>query len=592
MNNKQIARVLADISALLQLKGESVFKSRAYDRAAETIENLPFQLSDVAADTEKLRSIPGFGEAITEKVQEMAATDRLAFYEKLKAEFPEGVLDLMQVPGIGPKTALKAAQELGIKNLDELEKALESGAFAKLPRIGEKSAANSLRHLKHRMSQGDRIPLGEAIPAAERVMAALKAACPGVRNLTYAGSLRRGRETVGDLDLLCTADDPAAVVAAFASLPFVKDVMGRGETKGSVVIDGGLQVDLRVTDDASFGALLLYFTGSQQHGIRLRERAQKMGLSLNEYGLTDPATGVMEKFATEEAVYRRLGLPFIPSEMREDAGEIEAAAQGVLPCPIALEDIKGDLHSHTDWTDGKASLTEMVAAAKSRGWQYLAITDHSPSQTVARGLNIELLREHNEAVRGLDAKSPGIRLLAGTEMDILPDGSLDYPDDALAELDVVLGSIHSAMDQGRDTMTARVIKAMHSPHLDIVAHLTTRLMGRRAPVDLDFDAICRAAVETGTLLEINASAERLDLKDTHVRRAGELGVAFAISTDSHRPSDFLDMRYGVQQARRGWCERWRVVNTLPFEELRAFLSAPKSERYALLARMTGAQGRA
>ncbi|MSQ08799.1 MAG: DNA polymerase/3'-5' exonuclease PolX [Dehalococcoidia bacterium] len=588
MNNTQIARMFADIAALLQLNGESVFKIRAYERAAETIGNLSFQLTDVAADAEKLRAIPGFGEAITSKVQEIAATGSLSYYDRLKAEFPVGVLDLMKVPGIGPKTALKATQELGIKNLSELEMALESGTFAKLPRIGEKSAANILRHLKHRMSQGDRVPLGEAMPEAARVMTALQAACPGVRNLGFAGSLRRGCETVGDIDLLCTADDPAAVIAAFVSLPFVKDVMESEDTKGSIVIDGALQVDLRVTADDAFGGLLLYFTGSQQHGMRLRERAQQMGLSLNEYGLTDAATGRMETFATEEAVYRRLGLPFIPPEMREDSGELEAASQNLLSHPVEMEDIRGDLHSHTDWTDGKAPLAEMVASAKSRGWQYLAVTDHSQSQTVASGLNAELLREHTRAVRGLDAKSPGIRLLAGTEMDILPDGSLDYPDDALMDLDVVLGSIHSAMDQSRDTMTARIIKAMHSPHVDIVAHLTTRLMKRRAPVDLDFDAICRVAVETGTLLEVNASAERLDLKDAHVRRAVELGVAFAISTDSHRATDFLDMRYGVQIARRGWCERWRVVNTLPFEELRAFLSSPKSERYSLLARITGA----
>lgn len=584
MNNRQIARVFADIAALLQLKGESVFKVRAYERAAETIANLPLELADIASDEKALRAIPGFGDAITEKVQEMVSTGKLAFYERLSSEFPEGVLSLMQVPGIGPKTALKAAQELGITSLAGLEKALESGIFAKLPRVGEKNAANILRHLRHRMAQGDRIPIGDALPAAERVMAALAAACPGARNLTYAGSLRRGRETVGDLDLLCTADDPASVTAAFASLPFVKDVMGRGDTKASVVIEGGLQADLRVTGDASSGALLLYFTGSQQHGIRLRERAQKMGLSLNEYGLTDTATGKVEQFATEDAIYERLGLQPVPPELREDSGEIEAAAAGQLPALVALPDIRGDLHSHTTWSDGKESLEGMVAAARARGLEYLAITDHSKTQTVANGLSEELLRLHHAAVLEAHAKSKDIALLSGTEMDILPDGSLDYPDEALAELDIVLGSVHSAMDQGRETMTARIIRAMRSPHLDVVAHLTTRLIGRRAPIEVDFDAICKAAVETGTVLEINASTPRLDLKDTHIRRARELGVTFALSTDSHRPEEFAQMRYGVVQARRGWCEAWRVINTLPYPELRSLMSAPKTERYARLAR--------
>ncbi len=584
MDNRQIARVFADLAVFLTLKGDSVFKVRAYERVAESIENLPFELADVAQDEKRLRAIPGFGEAITSKVQELAATGKLRLHEELKAEFPAGVLTLMQVPGIGPKTALKAVQELGIKDLAGLEQSLASGAFAQLPRVGERNAANILRHLRARMAQGDRVPIGDALPAAERVMAALRQRCPDVRNLTYAGSLRRGRETVGDIDLLCTADRPAEVIAELASLPSVRDVMGKGDTKGSVVIDSGLQVDLRVTDDASLGALLLYFTGSQRHSIRLRERAQKMGMSLNEYGLTDVATGRLEHFENEEAIYSRLGLPFIAPELREDAGELEAAERGELPRLVELADIRGDLHSHTDWTDGRAPLEEMAAAARRHGRQYIAVTDHSPSQTVSGGLSVERLREHTVAVRRADATSPGIRLLAGTEMDILADGSLDYPDAALAELDIVLGSVHGAMDQDRDTMTRRVIRAMASPHLDVLAHLTTRLIGRRAPVEIDAEAVFKAAVETGTVLEINASPPRLDLKDTHIRMARELGVVFALSTDAHRPEEFGWVRYGVEQARRGWCEGWRVINTLPFEELSSFLALPKGERYARVAR--------
>lgn len=584
MHNREMAKVFEEVAQLLSLKGEAVFKVRAYERVAETITALPFDLSAIASDEKRLRAIPGFGDAITKKVQEMAATGRLKLHEELKAEFPPGVLSLMQVPGIGPKTALKAAQELGIRDLAQLEAALVSGEFARLPRIGERNAANILRHLRTRMSQGDRVPIDVAMHAAERVMSALSEQCPAIRNLTFAGSLRRGRETIGDVDILCTADRPAEVIAAFASLPFVKDVIGRGDTKGSVVIDGGMQVDLRVTDDASFGALLLYFTGSVAHGVKLRERAQRMGMSLNEYGLTDLVAGTVEKFATEEEVYARLGLRYVPPEMREDSGEVEAAEAGTLPELVAIADIRGDLHSHTDWTDGKARLEQMAAAASARGLEYIAVTDHSRSQTVSRGLDELGLAEHSKAVRALDARHAGVRLLAGTEMDILPDGSLDYPDSALADLDVVLGSIHSAMDQDRNTMTGRLVRAMHNPHLDVVAHLTTRLIGRRAPVEIDVEAVFRAAVQTGTIMEINASTPRLDLKDSHIRLARDLGVVFAINTDSHSPEEFGQLRYGVMQARRGWCEEWRVVNSLRFDDFRRLMALPKPERYAWMAR--------
>jgi DNA polymerase (family 10) len=349
-----------------------------------------------------------------------------------------------------------------------------------------------------------------------------------------------------------------------------------------VVMDSGLQFDLRVVEDSAFAATLNYFTGSKEHSIRLRDRANGLGLSLNEYGLKNIETGKVETFKTETELYRRLGLAYIAPEMREDTGELEAAERGELPELISVEMLRGDLHSHTDWTDGRAPMEEMAEAAKQAGREYLAITDHSKSASVANGLSVERLREHNEAVRALDKKVKGIRLLTGTEMDILSDGKLDYPDEALAELDVVLGSIHSAMDQDRKTMTARIICAMESPHVDIIAHLTTRLIGSRAPVDLDFDAICRAAVETGTVLEINASTKRLDLKDTHIRRARDLGVIFAISTDSHRPRQFADIRYGVGMARRGWCDAFRVINALPYTQFAGLISAPKSERYALI----------
>ncbi len=582
LQNRDFAKVFSDIATLLQARGDSVFKTRAYSRAADAIDNMQFELADAASDEKRLRAIPGFGDAIVSKVQELAETGSLRFFDNLRAEMPPGILEITQVPGIGPKTAMRAAVDLGIDSREALKASIESGELEKLPRISNKVAQNILRHLNSRISQGDRIPIGTVLPEAERVMDALRKAVPGIRNLTCAGSLRRHRETIGDVDMLCSADEPEAVMDAFTSLPIVSDVMSKGATKSMVVMDSGLQFDLRVVPDAAFAATLLYFTGSKEHGIRLRDRANKRGLSLNEYGAKNIETDEVEEFASEEAIYRRLDLPYIPPEIREDSGEIDAAEKDELPQLVTVKDVRGDLHSHTDWTDGRFPMEEMVGAAKKAGFEYLAITDHSKSATIAGGLSVEKLTEHNEAVRALDKKLKGIRLFTGTEMDIRADGSMDYPDDALAELDIVLGSIHSSMDQDRKTMTARIITAMENENLDIVAHLTTRLIGRRAPVDLDFDAICRSAVETGTLLEINASTQRLDLKDTHIRRAIDIGVYFSIGTDSHRLHQFADLHYGVGMARRGWCTRDRVVNTLPHSDFTKFISTPKADRYAFM----------
>jgi DNA polymerase (family 10) len=584
VSNRDIYSVFTDISTLLQARGDAVFKTRAYSRAADTINNLQFELADVADDEDRLRFIPGFGDAIVSKVQELVRTGRLEFFEKLKKEMPDGILELTQVPGIGPKTAMRAAEELGIHTREQLAASIESGQFEQLPRMGAKAAQNILRHLKIRMSQGDRIPICTALPEAERVIAALQEACPGIRKLSYAGSLRRHRETLGDVDMLCCADDPATVMDAFTTLPGVADVMAKGETKSMVVLDSGLQIDLRVIPYASFAATLLHFTGSKEHGIRLRDRAIKRGLSLNEYGITDTATGKTEAFASEEEIYGRLDLPYIPPELREDTGEIAAAEKGELPKLIERCHVRGDLHSHTEWTDGHSTMEQMVKAAKAAGFEYLAVTDHSKSATVANGLSVERLVEHNEAVRALDKEIDGIHLLTGTEMDILAKGKMDYPDDALAELDVVLGSIHSLMDQDRTTMTDRIIAAMQNENLDIIAHLTTRLIGKRSPVELDFDAVCKASVETGTVLEINTSTQRLDLKDLHIRRAVDLGVVFSMGTDSHWTHQFADVRYGVGMARRGWCPPGRVINTLSHADFLRFISTPKSGRYAFMDR--------
>jgi DNA polymerase (family 10) len=593
MDNREVAQVFADIARLLQLKNDSIFKIRAYQRASDTIGSHSADISALAADEKALREIPGIGEAISAKIVELVATGKLQFFERLKAEFPPGLLVVMDVPGIGPKTALKAAAELGIKTVDDLEKAIESGAFAALPRVGEKMAEKVLRHLRSRSQKGTRAPIGVALPAAQRVVDALQAACPVVRNLTIAGSLRRWRDTIGDIDLLCTSERPQDVTGALASLPDVREVLGQGETKASVVLADGFQVDLRVVDESSFGAALVYFTGGLQHNIALRTQAQKLGLSLNEYGFTRAASDDLEPAATEEDVYRRLGLHVIPAELREGQGEIEAAEAGPLPDLIALEDIRGDLHVHSDWTDGRATVEEMVTAAKARGLEYVAMTDHSVGRGIANGLTVERLEEHGRELERIERKVGGIQVLKGSEVDIRADGTLDYSDAVLAGLDVVVASVHSAMGQASDVMTDRIIRAMRNPHVTIIGHLTTRLIaheGReqgREPIDADFDAVFRAAADTGTLLEINASPNRLDLRDAHVRRAMELGARFVISTDAHDPAGLDDMKYGIGTARRGWCERTRVANAMGIQSFERYLRASKPERARLRLDLVG-----
>ncbi|MCH8102192.1 MAG: DNA polymerase/3'-5' exonuclease PolX [Chloroflexi bacterium] len=582
MDNSGIARVFSDIATLLQLKGETIFKTRAYQRAAGIASEYPGELSAIAGDLDELKAIPGIGDAIAKKIQELSGTDRLEYYEDLKGEFPAGLLSLMEVPGIGPKTALRASEQLDIHTIEGLEAAIEAGEFEKLPRVGRKNARSILRHIRSQRRQGDRIMLGLALPAAETIAARLAETCPDASNITVAGSCRRMRESVGDIDLLCTSDDPPAVAKAFAALDGVVDVLGQGDTRASVVLQSGLQVDLRVTEARHFGALLLYFTGSKQHGINLRARARSMGLTLNEYGLTSDLTGELETFDAEEGVYERLGLPFIPPELREDHGEIEAAENESLPNLLIDSDVKGDLHVHSDWSDGRVPIEEMVAAARELGRDYVAITDHSSGRGVANGLSVERLRAHNAEIEHVEAEVGGIRVFKGSEVDIRADGTLDYTDEVLSELDIVIASVHSAMGQERSVMTERVIAAMRNPHVTAIGHLTTRLVfdgvRSREPVDLDLDAIFRAAADTGTLLEINASPKRLDLRDAHVMQARKAGVLFLINTDAHRPSGLSFMQYGVGTARRGWCEARDVINTLDAKAFEKFLALPKERR--------------
>ncbi|MFQ5933913.1 MAG: DNA polymerase/3'-5' exonuclease PolX, partial [Dehalococcoidia bacterium] len=534
------------------------------------IEHHPRELSQIFDEEgeEGLSQVPSVGAAINKKIQELLTTGRLEYYEKLKAEFPDGVINLMDVPGVGPKTAYKISKELGVSTVEELETALKSGAVAGLPGLGEKAAANILRHVQTLRTKDRRIPLWQALSVVEEIIGALRA-CDGVHQMAPAGSLRRYRETIGDIDIMGTAEDPEMVINTLVELPQVVEVLVHGPKKASVLVHKGLQVDLRIVEDGIYGSLIQYFTGSQQHNVLLRERARRQGLSLNEYGITDLETGEVEKFAAEEDFYGRLGLQFIPPELREGQHEIEKAAEGAIPRLVETSDIRGDLHSHTTASDGRDSLEEMARAAKDSGLEYIAITEHSVGRGIANGLNEERLRDHMARIGELNNKLDGIELLTGSEVDIRADGSLDYPDELLRELDVVIGSVHSAMGQDEDVMTARIIKAMQNPHIDIIGHPTCRLIGSREPVEVKMEAIFRAALETGTALEIDAQPSRLDLKDSYIYRAREMGVVMVIDTDSHAVDQFGNMRLGTAIARRGWCEPRHILNTKPLEELKA-----------------------
>jgi DNA polymerase (family X) len=571
MKNSEVAKVFQDIADLLELKGENVFKIRAYQKAARAIEHHPQELRVMIEEGEDLQSIPGVGEAIAKKTTELITTDKLGYYENLKAEFPQGITTLLAIPGIGPKTANKLSNELGISSVEELEQAINDGRVAKLFRLGDKTADNILHQIQALRRKDQRIPIGEALPIVEEIIAALRS-IPGVRNLTAAGSLRRFRETVGDIDLMGTADNPKEIIDAFVALPHVKQVLAQGSTKASVIVNGGLQVDLRMVEHDSFGSLLQYFTGSKQHNISLREKERKQGLKLSEYGITVVATGKLEKFSTEEEFYHRLGLQYIPSELREAQGEIEKAEQGAIPKLVELSDIKGDLHTHTEWSDGHDSIEELALAAQDMGYQYIAVTEHSGGRGIAHGLDMDRLRQQIAEIKALNERLTGIHVLTGIEVDIRADGSLDLPHEILSELDIVIAAVHSAMNQSEEKMTRRVINAIKNPDVDVIAHPTCRLIGEREPVAIDLEAIFQAAAKYNKIMEINAMPDRLDLKDIHAFRARDLGVKLAIGTDTHSVTHLGFMRFGVGVARRAWCEPQHILNTLPLAKLLAVLN--------------------
>lgn len=564
MKNQEIADIFNEIADLLEIKGENPFRIRAYRRAGQNLEGLT---KDVAAlSREELLEIPGIGHDLAEKIEEYIKTEKVKSLEDIKKKVPEGLAALLSVPGLGPKTAKLLYEKLKIKNVDELEKLAREHKLSGLPGIKEKTEENILRGIEMLKRGKERQPLGRVLPVAYEIIEHLGKATH-VEKINIAGSLRRMKDTVKDIDILATSKNPHAVMKAFVHLPQVKEILMEGPTKSSIVMREGLQVDLRVVEDESYGAALAYFTGSKEHNIRLREMAVKKGLKINEYGIFREKDNKKLGGKDEEDIYRILGLQYVFPELREDRGEIEVALKNLLPKLIELKDIKGDLHVHTRQSDGSHTLEELIDAARERGYEYIAITDHSKGLGIARGLSEERLLEEKREVDALNKKLRGFKLLMGIEVDIKSDGRMDFDDDILSKMDIVVASIHSGFRQPEEQLTRRIVSAMKNPYVSIIAHPTGRLIGERDAYEIDMEQVLNMASETGTALEINAYPLRLDLSDVYVKQAKELGVKFAISTDTHVITQFDFMHYGVSIARRGWLEKKDVLNALKYEQL-------------------------
>lgn len=566
MGNRPLAEMFEAIGDLLEIQGEGIYKVLAYRRAAESIRGLSRPVADLWRDGD-LRSIPGVGEALAAKIEELMRTGRLDFFEKLTRQVPVTLVDVLRVGDVGPKKAARFWKELGITTLPELEAAARAGKLRTMPGMGERSEARLLESIEaHKARQTTRVSIARARPVAQSLLERLRE-LPGVAAAESAGSLRRWRETVGDIDLLVAARTPRSVIDAFLKFPEVQRVRGQGDTKASVELANGLPVQVWVHPPRHFGAALQYATGSQAHNVRLRELALSRGMSLSEHGFK-LADGRTLECPREEDVYAQLGLPWIPPELREDRGEIQAAVAGHLPDLVKASDIRGELHAHTDWSDGAATLEEMAEGAIAAGLEYLVITDHSRSLGVANGLTPERVRQQRKAIDALRRKlGTRLRLLHGTEVEILADGGLDFPDEILAEFDLVTASVHSSLRQSRERVTQRMINAIRHPGVDIIGHLTGRMIGTRDPADLDLEAVFAAAAEQGVALEINAHPERLDLNEVHARRATELGCLLAVNTDAHRPDQLGLREYGLGVARRAWVTRHNVVNAWPVERV-------------------------
>jgi DNA polymerase (family X) len=570
--NQELAQVMQTIADYLSLGGESTYRILAYEKAAELFREHPVSVADMAQQGE-LRKLPGVGEAIEKKVLEYVATGDIEFLAKLRDRFPEGLLLVMRLPGMGPKKTRFVHENAGVADMRGLEKAAREGRLRDLPGMGAKTEENILRAIESWTAATAGADRGRKVrarvePQAERLAGALRA-LPQVIAADLAGSLRRCRSTVRDIDLVVASVDPGAVMAVFATLPELARVEAQGETKLTAATYSGLSVDLRVVAPEAYGDLLQHMTGSADHNVALRGYAQRHGYKISEYCVEHVESGRRITCATEAEVYETVGLRYIPPELRENQGEIEAAEAGTLPDLVDLPDLRGDLHVHSDWTDGRASLEQMALAARARGIEYLCFCDHSQSLAMTGGLTPERLLAQQQEIRALDARLEGIRLLSGIEVDILADGRLDLPDDVLARLDFVTASIHSGFSQPAEKIMERILGAMRNPCVSSIAHPSGRLIGRREGYEIDIDVLARTAAETGTFLEINGSADRMDLAAPAARRAASLGAKVVICSDAHHPDDFGNLRWGVGEARRGWLTKEDVATAWDWERVRA-----------------------
>lgn len=562
MENIEIARLLAETADLMEIAEEDSFRIRSYRNGATAIEGLPERLADIAAQPErKLTEIPGIGKGLESVIREILARGSFDRRDSLLEKYPPTALEMLRIQGLGPKSIRLLWDHFRVSTLEELERLCKENKLRELPRMGAKLEEKVLRGISQYRQSAGRFLLNFADTVAAELTAHLQAV-EGVVQVTPAGSLRRGKDTVGDLDIVTTGEGATQALEAFVKHPRVREVLGHGQNKASALFGiEGIQVDVRAVPVESYGAAMQYFTGSKDHNVALRQRALKMGYSLNEYGLTRTGDGGVVASRTEEEIYQALGLAWIPPELRENLGEIEAAEKGALPELVELADVRGDLHMHTRESDGRATLEEMAASAQALGYEYIAITDHSKALAMANGLNEERAVAFAAQVRAFNAGDRGIRVFSGLECDILRDGRMDLAEDALAELDFVIGSVHGHMNLESAEMTDRLLRAMESPSLKALGHPTGRVLLHREAYAYDFDAVAKEAARRGIWMEVNASPERLDLHAALLRRAKSLGVRFVISTDAHHPKHMANMKYGVRMARRGWLTRDDVVNT-------------------------------
>ena len=565
VHNADVAALFEDVADLLAIQGENAFRIRAYRNAARTLNQLSRPVADLVAAGEDLSDLPDIGDDLAGKIATIVETGRLPLYDELARDIPPSVADLLRIPGLGPKRVRRLRDALGVDSRAALKRAAETGKVQALDGFGETMEQNILDGLAQ-MSDDARWLLARVEP----IVASLHdhvSAHDAVERVDAAGSYRRRKETVGDLDVLALADDGPAVTEHFAAYEDVAEALSQGDTRASVRLRSGLQVDLRVVPPKSYGAALLYFTGSKAHNVALRDRAVAAGLKLNEYGAFRDDTEKRVAGTTEDDIYDLFDLPYIVPELRENRGELDAAADGTLPDLVTRADLRGNLHTHTTYSDGRHSLEEMAAAAQARGLEYLAITDHSPTVAVVQGLDADALREQMAAIDRLNDDLDDLRVLKGIEVDILEDGSLDLPDAVLADLDLCLCALHTALDLDEDTQTERVLRALDNPHVHVLAHPTGRRINERPPIEIDLGRVMEAAVDRGCVLELNAQPERLDLSDVHCRRAKELGLPLVIGADAHAADGLDVLHYGVDQARRGWLEAGDVLNTKPWDEI-------------------------